>query len=37
MHPQTRWRQRFSNFKNSFALLEEISTIDSPSEAEELV
>jgi nucleotidyltransferase substrate binding protein (TIGR01987 family) len=36
MHPQARWQQRFSNFKKSFALLEEINSIDSPSEAEEL-
>jgi nucleotidyltransferase substrate binding protein (TIGR01987 family) len=36
MHPQARWQERFSNFKKSFALLQEISSIDSPSEAEEL-
>jgi len=36
MHPQTRWQQRFSNFKKSFSLLKEISNIAFPSEAEEL-
>ena len=36
MYPQSRWQQRFSNFKKSFALLEKINHIDSPSEAEEL-
>lgn len=35
MYPQACWQERFSNFKKSFALLQEINSIDSPSEAEE--